>query len=452
MKKLILFLLCFTSLQSFSSIQQAPPNFMVGNKKTVFVDFLRATYNITYDANRRKAYADTIIVFNMHEAGHPIFDSVTAPEKSWVDGKETQTKLIRTPDNASKVRLVQSFVKPGIHSLRIRTQVKNGTRFYNKRVSSGFFIKDLKDRLFLEKYLPTNYEYDQYSMRMKIKIVGTRFAHNLFANGKVTELAKNTIEVEYPNFYTASSVYFHLVPKNRFWRLKFQYKSISGKSFPVTIYSNFRFRNWRLKKRTLRVLKELEQDYGPWPHPALLIYGTKLKGGMEYVGATATSYISLGHELQHSYFAKGILPANGNSGWMDEAIASWRDKGHKTLRSPDYKNWNLGNHSVYTRKTDKNSYKRGRSFIAYLDYKLKKAGLKGMKDFLRKYFHKRKFTTVTTEDFKKDLEKYSGLNLEEDFNQYIYGKYLNSSQKLQDDDEENIHHPRYTKKELESLI
>ena len=78
---------------------------------------------------------------------------------------------------------------------------------------------------------------------------------------------------------------------------------------------------------------------------------------MEYPGATATSLRSLGHEMFHSYFAKGVIPADGNSGWMDEGLASWRDKGYQTLTHPGYDMFNLGAHSPYKRNTDKNSYK-----------------------------------------------------------------------------------------------
>jgi hypothetical protein len=206
-----------------------------------------------------------------------------------------------------------------------------------------------------------------------------------------------------------------------------------------------------MKWRTKKILRELERDYGPWPHPRLLIYGTKLSGGMEYVGATATSLISLGHELQHSYFAKGILPANGNSGWMDEGIASWRDKKHQSHSSPNYDGFNLGDHSIYTRKTDSNSYVKGRSFFAYMNFKLKQAGKRGLKDFLKIYFEKRKFTTVTTQDLISDLEEYSGLSLQADFDKYIFGKGYNKGRSPAVEPN-NPHHRNYTRKEINSML
>ncbi|MEX1100055.1 MAG: hypothetical protein WEB87_06495, partial [Bacteriovoracaceae bacterium] len=228
--------------------------------------------------------------------------------------------------------------------------------------------------------------------------------------------------------------------------------SIDGRKFPITIYSHWRLMNYYLKKRTFKVLAELERDYGPWPHPQLIVYGTGIRGGMEYVGATATSYVSLGHELFHSYFAKGVMPANGNSGWMDEGLASWRDRGYQTHEKPNYFSVNLAKHNSYTRKTDDRSYVKGRSFFAYIDYQLKALGMTGLKDFLSVHFVKRKFTTITTEDFISDLEDYAGTSFREVFNQYVYGGHVEKNSRAPAIDPENPHHPELTEEEFKSLL
>lgn len=458
MKKILISLMTILSFSAVAGINQAPPGFKTNDGKVIFVDFVNAVYELTYDYKSRKAWASTSITFMANETGFPIFDSLSTPTEVIVNGRASEHTITPVPGNVSFVRYPKTQVKPGINTMVIRTPIENGVKYGWKGVASGFFIKDLKDRKFLERFLPTNYEYDQYQMTYRVQIIGTDKEHNIFANGVTKEVSKNVIEISYPPFYTASSVYFHLVPKKRFWRLKFNFSSISGRQVPITIYSNYRFRNWRMKRRTIKVMRELERDYGAWPHPSMLIYGTKIKGGMEYVGATATSFISLGHELQHSYFAKGVMPADGNSGWMDEGIASWRDKGYQTFSKPNYFSFNLAKHNVYTRKTDKNSYVKGRSFFAYIDYQLKQAGLPGLKDFLRGHFNKRKFTTITTDDFKSDLEAYSKLDFTDDFNQYIYGghpdEFKNDQIKGRSPAVEpaNPHHAQHTQEEIDSII
>ena len=198
-------------------------------------------------------------------------------------------------------------------------------------------------------------------------------------------------------------------------------------------------------------MAELEKDYGPWPHDQLIIYGTGIRGGMEYVGATATSLVSLGHELFHSYFAKGVMPANGNSGWMDEALASWRDKGYQTHEAPDYHSFNLAAHNSYTRKTDDNSYEKGRSFFAYIDYQLKGKGL-SLKGFLALWSVKKMFTLVTTEDFITALEDYAGQSFREDFDQYIYGGMAHENGRAPAVDPQNPHHPDYSEEDIKSIL
>ena len=143
---------------------------------------------------------------------------------------------------------------------------------------------------------------------------------------------------------------------------------------------------------------------------------------------------------------------------MDEAIASWRDKGHQSLEKPFYESANLGNHSPYTRKTDKRSYEYGRSFMSYLDHQLKEAGHIGLKDFLRIYFQKRKHTSVTTQDFVSDLEEYAAMSFDEDFRQYIFGEaqQLKSARStpvhIDSKILENPHHPKMTQQDLDSIL
>lgn len=457
MKRLLLFFTLFSS-QLFAGIEQAPPSFTHNGEKAVWVDFITAHYDLKYYPKNKKALAVSTIQIDVVEEGYPIFDVVNTPSAVYLNGELVSQKLISTPENASYVRIALKKLPIGLHELQVHSQITDGVLFEGKRssswtkVSSAFFIRDLKGRKFLERYLPTNYEYDQYKMNMDVEVIGTNRWHSLFVNGKKTKITNNKYSVEFPDYYSSSSVFFHLVPINKFVRWYLTYPSIDGRDVPVTIYSNWSFMNRALKNKAWNVIKELEADYGSWPHDQVIIYGTGISGGMEYAGATETSVVSLGHELQHAYFAKGIHPANGNSGWLDEAIASWRDKGHQSYSSPNYTSFNLANHSVYTRQTDKNSYAKGRSFMAYINYQLIEAGRVGLKDFLRKYFAKRKFTTVTTEIFRADLEDYAQMSFDADFRQYIYGQSLKEVMFTSDEVEENPHHPVITDKQLQSIL
>lgn len=454
MKKLLLTLL-LTS-QAFAGIGQAPPSFTHNQKKAVWVDFTEAEYKIVYNAKKGTAIVNTTIKFDQAQEGYPLFDAKTTITDIRVDGVKSSQSLISSPGNITKVRLVGTKLAAGSHVMTLTSSISTGVKFNLRKddwgnVSSAFFIRDLRDRMLLERYLPTNLEYDNYKMTIDAEVTETKRHHNVFANGAITQLTNNHYRIVFPDYYVSSSVYFHIVPVNKFVRWYLKYKSIDGRDIPVAIYSNNKANNKLAKDKAWKVMQELEADYGPWPHEQLVIYITGLSGGMEYAGATETSLRALGHELQHGYFAKGIHPANGNAGWMDEAIASWRDRGHQTIEIPFYKNANLGNQSAYTRKTDTRSYKYGRSFMAYMDFKLKAAGKKGLKDFLNLYAETRMHTSVTTEDFKSDIEKYSGLNLDADFKQFIYTEG-SSKLKKKSREHQNPFHPEITEEQLHSIL
>lgn len=455
MKLTLLVLLFSTSV--LANLKHAPPSFDSGERRAVFVDFKHAQYDIVYDAFAGKAEVVSTINFDMPEKGYPLFDSVSKPTFLSIDGHEVKQRMISVPGKVSVMRLVGAELSIGNYTLKIKSPIENGTRFKQKRrnwhsVSSGFFIRDLKGRKFLERYLPTNYEYDQYKMEMDVRVVGTKRWHSLFANGKTTKVKENHYKVSMPKWYSTSSVFFHLVPVNRFVRWYLTYPSIDGRDVPVTIYSSYNFYNNYAKAKAWRVLKELEADYGPYPHDQLIIYGTGIKGGMEHAGAMETSIVSLGHEMQHMWFAKGIHPANGNSGWLDEGIASWRDKGHQANEKPSFEGSNIGNHSVYTRRTDKRSYAYGRSFLSYINYQLQEIGKPGLKDFLRTYVKKRMHTNIVTEDFISDLQDYANMSFADDFRKYILGEVNNSKKHGHKDLKENPHHPNLTQEELDSII
>ena len=447
--------------QAWAQMHLAPPNFNLGDKRAVFVDFQKAQYDIVFDTQNQQATAKSRIEFHQPEEGYPMFDCVEDPFSVKIDGEEISQYLISVPGEVSVMRLIQKRLTPGKHTLEVTSPITKRTKFTKKRngwhrISSAFFIRDLKDRLLLEQYLPTNYEFDSYKMDIDVKVTGTKRWHSLFTNGKVTKISNNHYKASYPEFYTSSALFFHLVPINKFVRYYLTYKSIDGRDIPVTIYSRYRFYNYFAERKARRVFHELERDYGPYPYDQMIIYGTGIKGGMEYAGATDTSIVALGHELHHFYFAKGVFPANGNSGWMDEAIASWRDKGYQTHERPFYQSVNLGRHNVYTRKTDDRSYEYGRSFLAYLDFQLKDIGKSGLKDFLRGYFQKRKYTSVKTEDFKSDLEEYAQMSFAEDFFQYIYGAVGSPEDKVRDrhyhSSEMDIYHGERTEEQLDSIL
>jgi hypothetical protein len=449
MKSLIT-LLVIMSAQAFAT--NAPTNFPSSQDQHSFVDFEKVHYSIKYDVANKKASVFTTITFTQKEAGLALFDLIPNTIEAKLDGETVTTKIVSSPDNATKYRAVLKKSVAGVHTLEIKNNITTNLRFEENGVQSAFWMSDLSDRSYLEQYVPTNIEFDQYKMTMDIAFANTSAKQTIYTNGTVTKKSETSYSIDFPEYFTASSMFFHTATQGRFVENRFNYTSVNGNIIPVTIYSGKSM--WsdgsanvrRATAESKKVLAELEQKLGAWSHKNLVVYVAG-SGGMEHSGATITSMRALGHEIIHSYFARGVMPIDGNAGWMDEAIASWRDGGYKETSKPSFSSTSMAAHSQYRRTTDRKAYTQGANFMAYLNHNLKNQG--GLIKFLSmmhtKYTHK----NIDTELFRAELESHSGLNFEADFNQYIYGQgKADNSKKFK----ANPYHPKLTKQELLDLL
>lgn len=449
MKTLFALVPLFALTQAFAALNQAPPTFSYKDGKAVYVDFDSANYEMTYDFQKKTATVTSTISFNSPSEGYVIFDLVAEPTDVKVDGKATLAPSIQDPDKASTLRILDLRVAGGKHTLTLKHQITTNVVWGEDGVASGFWTSDLNDRRYLEQYLPTNLEFDQYKMKLAVEVVGAPTNHVLKANGVVTSTGNNSFEVTYPKFYSASSAYFHLFREKSFVNnVQFYLKSIDGRMIPVDIYTSYDIQPF--VDSATAVFNELEADYGPWPHNQLIIYGNAPSGGMEYSGATITSLSAVAHEMFHSYHARCLMPANGNAGWMDEAIARWRDNKYPLTEKLTFASTRLAGRSLYTRMTDRMAYTEGSAFLSWIAFRMNEKGL-SFKSFLRDYFQKYKYTTVTTPLFQNEVTEASGLELGADFNQYIYGKGATLPANKSVEPAEDDMHPRFTKEQLRQM-
>ena len=414
--KLLIALLSL-SLFGMANLKQAPENLEKDGSLLVFVDFKTVDVNLTYNVSNSTAMATSEISFYMPEKGKAIFDLVPNAISAELNGKRVDI-MESDMQGTSKIKYLSETINEGMHTLVITNEIEKNLSFESNYVKSAFWMSDLSDRRYIEQYLPTNLEYDQYKMTMNIDIQGTQADHVIYTNAAVTELALNNWHLEFRDVYTASSFYLHITKKGIIPELKNDYTSIDGRVIPVTVYtdqSTTRFMN-----TALEVLKELEKDYGPFPHDKVVIYGEGM-GGMEHCGATITSLSALGHELIHSYFARGVMPAHGNAGWVDEAIASWRDSNYTNASRWFLSRSNMAGHSPYERTTDRDAYSKGKRFMGYLNKYFVEEGKKPLKVFLREFFETRKFKPFKTPEFQKALEDFYADDLSKEFDRYIYG-------------------------------
>lgn len=447
MKLLIAFSL-FASLAMATENDRThtPRSFAVSGGKAVFADFSEAVYNITYDLNAKTASVVAEIKLETREAGFPIFDSVAVPTSVVFDGAAVTAVETKTPNRETTLRYVNKLTSPGVHTLKVEVPLTSLVKFAANGVSSAFWTSDLSERQFLERYLPANFEFDQVKMTFNVAFVGAKTQQLIYTNGTMTQTKNNVFKISYPSYYTSSSVYFHVVPQGTVNELRFSLKSIDGRNIPSVVYfstSSFGGNLEKLKNKTTEVFHELESDYGPFPHPSITVLQAG-SGGMEYCGATMTDFSALGHELFHSYFARGVMPANGNSGWLDEALASWRDDGYQTLDTLSGST-GMSSHPYYTRITDTQAYSFGERFMSYLDGKTKAKG--GLKPFMRYMVDKKSFAPLFVEEFIKEMNQFYGISVDADFQRYTFSKTT-----FGQSTKSNHVHKKMTVEEMENLL
>lgn len=451
MKSLLIgLLLAGAAMAHNNDLTHRPRSFAVSSGSAVFVDFKDAHYLITYDITNKSAKIKAEIQFDAPEAGFPIFDSVEAPESIMLDGKPVEAVQTKTPAGETTLRYISKAVKTGSHKLTMEVPLKTLVEFKDGGVKSAFWTSDLSERQYLERYMPANFEFDQVKMNFTVKFEGLKKEKQaIYTNGVVTEVDGSTFKISYPSYFTSSSLFFHTVPQSTVKELKFTLKSIDGREIPSVVYvgSTSIFTSLdSLKRQTTEIFQELESDYGPFPHPSITVYNAGM-GGMEYCGATMTSVSALGHELFHSYFARGVMPANGNSGWLDEALASWRDNGYQSLGTLAGSS-GMSSHPYYTRTTDRAAYSFGERFMRLMDGKLKEKG--GLKPFMRHMVENRKFSPLFVEEFIKEMGEFYSADFSADFQQYTFGKGNSFSPELKF--KTNQVHRKMTVEELKNYL
>ena len=432
---------------SFANLEKAPKNFKLkSGNMAVFIDIETIDTKIEYDLDTKKATSVSRIAFNNLTSGHPIFDLKQDIQSIHIDDQKTQLISIEAPDRETNYKSISEVINSGKHILVITNEITTNIDFNQDYVSSAFWMSDLSDRKYLEQYIPTNLEFDQFELNLDVKIISSSKieTHEIFTNGEVLLDDGANFSIKFPAYFTSSSHFFHLTKKDKFAKKEFSYTDQNGRVIPITVYTRY---SWFLKsavEKTLEVMKELENRFGVWPHPSLTIYVAG-QGGMEYSGATMTSLSALGHELTHSYFARGVMPINGNSGWIDEAIASWRDSKYASKRNLPFGGASMSSHSSYRRYTDRDAYSHGRDFLKYINYRLDAMG--GLSEFLKGFHTKYTHTNISTDFFKISLEAFAGEDFSKEFDQHIYGK-----KKFTKSFKENPNHPILSKKDLLKLL
>jgi len=462
-----------------SDLDRAPPSqklrIWTGDAEVdttgVPMDIRRSTVDYVFDVPNQTIRARAELEFEQEQRGAPVLDFGPRASGLTVDGAEIDPDRLgvygfssaegvwnegdRPLDGATPRRVLEHELEPGAHKLTVEYQLnqeslRESDRDHTIEQRDGgidFFMHmhDYENNAranFLDGYAPSNLEFDHHPTTMRLRFEGATREHKVISNGAVRRLEgeQEAYEVEYPAWYNSSSHFMHVVDPSRTMMIEDTYRSKDGREIPITIYSDIEDYTFggglpedpgelaALKKRVaedhveaLEIVKgtiaEMEEKVGPIAHDKYVARINPYVASMEHAGATHSRIGALRHEVIHSWFGRGVLPASGDAGWLDEALTSWSE--HGMQQNDEYRYQTRSYPMKFNpvgpnqRHTDTNNIYVGKDMVQDLDLLLRSEGGRsgGMRDLLPGFFDKFKHKSITIDMFRDHVKQEAGPRL-----------------------------------------
>jgi aminopeptidase N len=169
-------------------------------------------------------------------------------------------------------------------------------------------------------------------------------------------------------------------------------------------------------------LTELAVNLGPFPMPrGISIFLVSSGGGMEYYGGTISSLRVLLHEVFHMYYGCSAVMSTYRDTWLDEAVNMWYERSMDPSYSPigsDYLSNIVSGRPPEAVGFDIRAYDEGARIIEAVAREL--GGRSSMIAFLRYVHQYKQFSPFTTWDFLDFLENFSGVDMRDQFNNWLF--------------------------------
>jgi hypothetical protein len=327
------------------SFQLAPPAHTVDGLLAVPVDIETIEASFVFDATTQTASADATLTYTVGPSGgHPIFDLRQTITQAWLDGAPFPVARLAHhtfgQGSFTDLRVIEAEQSAGSrHTLRVQyvlgvPDAQLGAGYLpalawdpGPRLRLVFGLSALNRGRYVEGWLPANLLFDQFGIRLELRILGAGLEHTALSNGAVTVLGENHWSIEFPSHFTALSPMLEVRASD----------TLEGSAADITLPvsgQHVRIEAWKPVASSVDLGSELgriqgllaanEHSFGPYQHGGRFLACFDESGGMAYEGGTTTSSAALPHEAFHSWFARGIKPASHADGWWGEAFTAFR--------------------------------------------------------------------------------------------------------------------------------
>lgn len=396
--------------------------FFDGGRAYAPLDLDEQELTLSLDVRGATARGAARLRFHQHVPSRPVFLLGAALTDLTLDGRPAPFRAhLQDPDRQNEYYAVEvELAAEEPHELTAEFTLPAGqVRFDSGGVGLLTDMSDLAPVRYFEPWAPTGFEDDQFPLSLRILLAGATAPHALYSNGDGGARGEGEWRLRFPPWFTTSSFFVHLTDQP-FEARRGSYGGLE-REIPLLTYSPSGAAADAALAALPALLRELEADYGPYAHGRFVALVTGADGGgMEHAGATITSLRALGHELTHSWFARGVMPADGRSGWIDEGVATWRDQGYpRSAALLGAAPTNLGDHSPFLRPMPYVVHRDAARLMSEWDLLLAPRG--GLRPLLRGLFQRYERRVITGAELRAYLEGETGEDLGPYYERYVSG-------------------------------
>lgn len=364
----------------------APPPTTIDGLPAVPIDVLSLDAQLSFDAGAQSAQAESTLVFQLGaDGGMPIFDLRQAITAASLDGAPLGSGQYALHDFGRGIdagfRILEVELEPcSIHTLELshaiaqpNAPLSGGLTYASApaRLYFDVYMSDLQPGRYLESWLPANLPFDRHPISLQIELVNAEVQHDMIANVPINGIGATQWQLEFPDTTRAMSPLIVLVPSEEISALGGIHDT-NGQALDYRVYRNVSVDTpiEAIELELLAALDEFALSSGPFVHESMAAYvGVGLRS-MEYAGALTAEPDNLRHEVFHSWWARGVLPATYADGWIDEAWTMYNTTPGFSLTSEPFEPSDppvlLFDPHPFARDTPDAAYVEGRSFFAGL--------------------------------------------------------------------------------------
>ena len=421
-----------------SAFRHAPPPHAVDGlfAVPVRVDQITATFQINASTKTASATAEMAFTVGPQD-GYPVFDLRQTISTATLDGIAVPPADIAHHDFGgganAQYRILERWLTAGTaHVLALGytlgTPAAPNSRGLvwepgSARLSFDFFMSDLNPARYLEAWLPSTALWDSFPVMLDVEMTGAP-AHVLISNGTVTPVSANHWSISFPANFAPCSHFLVIEAADRITQHSSSTVLPGGQ--PVTIELATRTSDGiDLVAAATAIAGHLAANSsgtGPYLHGNRYTALLTAPGyhNMEYDGSTTTANSALAHEVFHSWWARGLVPAQGQDGWLDEAWTSYMTgtPGAVPLDMSDPA-VTLWPNNPWVRRTPGNSYSHGSSIFSGIAADL---GIGALQGHMAGIYQAKTERHYSTPEIESELIRRSGhMAIADYFERFVYG-------------------------------